>query len=71
MPEKRSNLGLAGGAVAMAMIDKLVELKVINRADALDVLATAQKRLVALRTTEAAQAARIIGDVYAKLLKDH
>jgi len=60
-----SDLGIGGGAVALILIDHLVDAKVLTADDAKAVLAKAQK--LAGTFTEGVEGARVIGEIYGRL----
>jgi hypothetical protein len=61
--DKRIALAVAGGAITIALIDKLVEREVLSREDALALLKTAQNRCGDLGAPDAAA---LVGGLYTK-----
>jgi hypothetical protein len=61
--DPKTDLAIAGGAIAIALFEALVKNNFIDRGHGLAVLATAQKRCASIEPS----AARIIGDMYAKM----
>jgi hypothetical protein len=63
---------IAGGAIAVALIDKLISEGILTRQAGLDILGDAQRRLLPFTTSaEATHAARIISGIYQTVSKNN
>jgi len=64
-------VAIAGGTVAAALLDVLIEKGILTEGDAMAVCLTAQTELVPYTGNggDAVEAARIIGEVYSRLAK--
>lgn len=61
-----TDLALAGGAVALTLIDTLTRAGIIDQGTGLAILASAQKRCAAISQPGAA---KVIGDLYSQMSK--
>jgi hypothetical protein len=60
-----NSIAIAGGAVAVSLIDALIERKILSAEDGQYILMRAQDRLVPhLENPDAARASRIIGELF-------
>jgi len=60
-----NSIAIAGGAVAISLIDALIEQSILSAEDGADVLMRAQDRLIPhLKNPDAALAANIIGELF-------
>ncbi len=63
--ENANSIAIAGGAVAVALIDRLVAGRILSASDARGVLTEAQRRLEPfVMNSDAAAAARIVSDLF-------
>jgi hypothetical protein len=69
-------VGIAGGSICLALIDLLIRKEILTGAEAREVLSAAQRQLSPFSTgiddagAKAAEACRIIGELFSGLPKD-